>query len=231
MKTNSKKELEEIREEAEFIFNTEYPVDMPYEEPKVITLKKKDGSSLNMKRAQLGEWLEELLKPNGIYFLDFDFSKPDDYNLHYLDHDNGKLMEMNMPAIEYHDEDPKKEFMDKLIFDLTLFQSGEPIVVFGKASFADALKNIAEIYYEYAVDIDSIIDRLVDMEQIFKEQYYWDSRFKGNTVKAIYPVLCSGGTYKAPIVCNSLAMYKIYMAILSIYLQAHVPVDTMKMVA
>ena len=103
--------------------------------------------------------------------------------MHYLDHGNGKLMQMNMPPIANIGEDPKREFLEKLIFDLNLFNSSEPIVVYGKSSFEDVLNQLSELYYEYADEVDSILERLVDMEQVFTEQWYWDSRFKGNTIK------------------------------------------------
>ena len=147
MKTNNRNSimLGQTNKDTELIFNSEMSMDMPFSGRKVINLKKKDGSSLNVKRHMLGSWIESIVEPSGVYFLDFDHSKIDNYNMHYLDHSNGKLMEMNMPPIAYTGEDPKKEFLDKLIFDLNLFGSDEPIVVYGKSSFEDILNQLSEL--------------------------------------------------------------------------------------
>lgn len=176
---------------------------------------RKSGDSLKISSRGLQDWMEPLNKANGIYFLDIVDAKK--YNIHFKDHETGKLMEMCFPAEMENSDEPEKGFLEKLLFDLSLFQETEPIVVFNKCSVENNLLKITEKYFEFKNDVDLIIERLVDMEQVFKESYC-DSSFRDITTESIYEVLFPSQFNSFPN-SNSHAMYKIFMAIQNIHLQ------------
>jgi hypothetical protein len=209
--------------------NPENYIDFPLTVPKLVKLNRKDGSKLTMKPRLLGDWLATVDESNGVYFMEFDSANLDNYELYYSGPANERPLEMKMVHSVNENENPKKEFLERLIFDLTLFEGDEPIVVWEKSLFVDALKQLSEKYYEYADEVDSILERLVDMEQVFKEQWHWDSRFNGNTVKSVHSALYP--SHNGKIKAISIAMYDIYQAIENIYFQIDEQLVRMNMAA
>lgn len=231
MKINSKNSntVDQFEKALERIVNTENFMDLPPSVPKTVKMKRNDGSILSIKPRLLENWLDSINEMNGVYFMEFDFSDFKTYDLYYSGPANDELLKMAMPHSDNSFDDPKKDFLDKLIFDLTLFNSTEPIVVWDKSLFTDALKQLSELYYEYADEVDCILERLVDMEQVFMEHWYSDSKFRGNTVKAIHSVLYPND--RDEIESIPMAMYEIYTAIENIFFQIPIQMEIMKMAA
>jgi len=132
-------------------------------------------------------------------------------------------MTMDIPEGIISKDEPDKGLLESLIIDLTLFKGSESIVVWNKESVGNYLKELSKAYSEYASEIDSIIERLVDMEHVFAEKWYDDSRFDSNHMKSVYKTLFPDGVKSSP----SYSMYQMFAALNCILLQ----VSSMKIAA
>ncbi len=177
--------------------------------------------SLSIKCRSIQDWIKEVDNLNGIYFLDM--PSLEKYSLHFKDNETGKLMAMEIPKGIISNDEPDKGLLESLIFDLTLFQGTESIVVWNKEAVSNDLKKLAVAYAEYAKEIEAILDRLMDMEHVFAEKWYDDSRFDSHVMKSIYAVLFPKGVKSSP----SHSMYKMFTALHCILFQ----VSALKMAA
>jgi hypothetical protein len=176
---------------------------------------------LIIKYGSLEEWIGSLNKSNGVYFLDL--ASLEKYSLHYKDNETGKLMTMNIREGILSNDEPDKCLLESLILDLTLFQGAEPIVVWNKEAVSTDLNKLAKAYTEHAKEINALIERFIDMEHVFAEKWYDDSRFDSNTMKAIYKTLFPEGIKAS----TSYSMYQMFTALHCILFQ----VSAVKMAA
>jgi len=179
--------------------------------------KKKLENKLSIQGYDLREWLDSLTNSNGIYFLDM----PDagTYSLHYRDHLTAKLMELDYPEEIKEVEDVRKEFLESMLFDLSLFPD-DPILVFDNETVEKKLRDLAAIYYEHASAIDYIIGRLVntDVKEVFQSTYK-DSRVKEISIGGIYHALYPGTSISFSKAQGSNGIYLIFLAIQSVFYQ------------
>jgi len=183
--------------------------------------QKKKDDKLSIKCRSLQDWINEVDNSNGIYFLDM--PSLEKYSLHYKDNETGKLMALEIPEDIISSDEPDKGLLESLILDLTLFQGEESIVVWNKEAVSNDLKKLAAAYTEHAKEIEAILERLVDMEHVFAEKWYDDSRFDSHVVKSIYAVLFPKGEK----ISASYSMYQMFTALQCILLQ----VSALKMAA
>jgi hypothetical protein len=82
--------------------------------------------------------------------------------------------------------DPRPELIAAIVADISTTGS---IVVYHKSFEASLLKKMAKDFPEYATQLESIADRLWDLEDIFKH-HYKHPKFRGSTsIKKVLPVL------------------------------------------
>ena len=177
--------------------------------------------SLSIKCRSIQDWINEVDNSNGIYFLDM--PSLEKYSLHYKDIETGKLMAMEIPEGIISSNELDKGLLESLILDLTLFQGAEAIVVWNKEAVSNDLKKLAAAYTEHAKEIEAIIERLIDMECVFAEKWYDDSRFDSHIMKSIYAVLFPKGVK----ISASYSMYQMFTALHCILFQ----VSALKMAA
>ncbi len=176
---------------------------------------------LSIKCRSLQDWINSVDNSNGIYFLDMPALEK--YSLHYKDNETGKIMTMHIPEGILSNDEPDKRLLESLILDLALFQGAESIVVWNKVAVSKDLEKLGAAYTEHAKEIEAIINRLVDMEHVFSEKWYDDSRFDSHVMKSIYAVLFPKGVK----ITASYSMYQMFTALHCILFQ----VSALKMVA
>ncbi len=72
------------------------------------------------------------------------------------------------------------------------------IIVWHKSFECSKNKEMAKRYPEHEAFLTSVNDRIYDLEDVFKKQYYVEKDFKGKTsIKSVLPVLVPELTYKA----------------------------------
>jgi hypothetical protein len=148
-------------------------------------------------------WFKPLKKAKGAYFMDFETIAPSvplyngdkaftqivtQYSMHYLDKKTKGLTHMDFLAEP--GKDPRREFIKSLLMDVTLFDEDAPVIVYNKTFEKTRLKELADLFPEYEIEIEILISRLMDMMDIFRS-YYYDPAFKGGySIKTVLPVLC-----------------------------------------
>ena len=153
---------------------------------------KKPENRLSIRGYELKEWLQHLTGSTGVYFLDMGTDQGN-YSMHFRHHASGKVMELDCQEELKESEDRSKEFLEAMLFDLSLFPE-EPILVLNSDAVETTLRNLAATYYERAKEIDCIIGRLVnvDMKKLFESGIYSDSRVKEFSIDSIYQALYPG---------------------------------------
>ena len=115
---------------------------------------------------------------------------PFQWSLHHVNQD-GKAMHEEFLALG--DINPKLEFVTTLIDALA--GTDGPIVVY--SSFEKStLNNISEQLPDFAIDIQSIIDRLVDLLPVVRENTYFRDYNGSFSIKSVTPVLAPHLSYK-----------------------------------
>jgi len=182
--------------------------------------KKKRPEQLTIHGYKLRNWLDSLQDSDGIYYLDLDAAGFKQYSMHYCDHVNKKVMELDYHAEPKDIEDERKEFLEALLFDLCLFPN-ERILVFNRVQTEECLRNLAAIYYEHIQAVNSIISRLtsIDMLQVFKGGIYQDTGIKEFTIDGIYRNLYPGTSRTFAKAQGSYGMHLIILAVKSIIYQ------------
>lgn len=195
--------------------NNNFPALMSLKETKM-----KSSEQLSIHGYKLSNWLDSLKDSNGIYYLDIDVAGLTQYSMHYCDHFNDKVMELDYHSEPLDCEDARKDFLDALIFDLSLFPD-EPILVFNRVKIEECLRNLSTIYYEHAGSVNSIIHRMitVDMQEVFKSDMYHEPGIREFTIDGIYLALYPGTSRTFAKAQGSYGMHLIILAVQSIFYQ------------
>jgi predicted RecB family nuclease len=150
-------------------------------------------------------WFKPLKKAKGIYFMDFETIAPsiplDDgykskpftqipfqYSCHYLDKKTQQLTHMDFLA--QPGSDYRRNFIKSLLLDINLFDEDAPVLVYNKTFEKTRLKELAELFPEFEDDIQAVINRLVDMMDVFRSWYYHPAFKGGFSIKVVLPALC-----------------------------------------
>lgn len=161
--------------------------DIPLTELQEIQKKNK----LHIDKEKIKEFLTTLKPP--LYFLDFETfttaiplfdnirpyqQVPCQYSLHADKHHE---------FIETRAVDPRKEFITNLI---KVIGDKGSVIVYNQSFEKTILKNLAEAFPEYKVQIDKILERIVDLRIPFKEFSYYNPVQEGDcSLKTILPIL------------------------------------------
>jgi len=180
---------------------------------------RKPQSQLSIQGYELRKWLDHLNGSSGVYFLDMAMDR-NNYSLHFKHHATSKLMELDCQEGLGESHDAKKELLQALLFDLSLFPD-EPVLAFDSDLMETTLRNLSAIYPEHRPEIECAIGRLVniDLKKVFETGIYHDSRIREISVDGIYHVLYPGSCRTFTKEQSSYGAYLIYIALQSIFYQ------------
>ncbi len=156
-------------------------------------------------RPKLQAFLDGMNYP--LYYLDFEtvahpippqdglrpYSQlPFQYSLHIQGRPGGELEHrgyLAQPGI-----DPRSEFLEQLLQDTP----GEgDIVVYHRPFEKGVLSDLANLYPEYSTELESRIERMVDLLDPFRNRWYWHPQMGGsNSLKDVLPVFAGDLSYK-----------------------------------
>ena len=107
---------------------------------------------------------------------------PFQYSLHV---DDGKKLD-HYEFLADSNKDPREELVKQLVKDMP---STGSIVTFFMSFEKGVIKKLAEQFPKYAKELNSMIDRIVDLQVLFKKFHYHHADQKGsNSLKAVLPV-------------------------------------------
>ena len=125
---------------------------------------------------------------------------PFQYSLHV---DDGKSLK-HFEYLASDDKDPRRELVEKLVKDIS--PTGD-VIVFNKTFEIGILKKLILKFPEFTKELQSIIDRVVDLQVVFKKFHYYHPSQKGsNSLKDVLPVF-SDKKYTSLDVQNGIAAY------------------------
>ncbi len=162
------------------------------------------NQTITINDVAIKDFLSELTSP--LYYLDFetynaavpmfDHCRPYQqmlfqYSLHIQSAIGEEIVHKEFLADT--DGDPRIPFVEHLIKDIG---SGGDIVVFNQAFEKTRLKEIARDFPQYALEIEDIIFRLVDLMRPFQSRQYYDPGQRGSySIKKVLPSLVPGFSY------------------------------------
>ncbi|WP_287588059.1 DUF2779 domain-containing protein [Candidatus Borrarchaeum sp.] len=151
---------------------------------------------------QLKVKLESILWPT--FYLDFEtfltpvplFPKiapytqsPTQYSIHKCS-EPGQIID-HFEYLADHHRDFRKEFAEHLIKDL---RGKGSIVVYSNFE-KTIITNLVEVYPDLSKDLNSLIDRLVNLEHMIKKNFYHPNFHGSTSVKTVLPALVPGMSY------------------------------------
>ena len=106
---------------------------------------------------------------------------PFQYSLHV---DDGKEVK-HFEYLASDDKDPRRELAEKLIKDMPAKGN---VIVFNKTFENMILKKLIVSFPEHEEKLQSIIDRIIDLQVLFKQFHYYHPSQKGSaSLKAVFP--------------------------------------------
>ena len=155
-------------------------------------------------KVSIKEFLSDITYP--LYFMDFETfmpaipmfngSKPYQqipfqYSLHYI-RDNGSTLE-HFEFLADATGDPRIPFITKLLNDT---RNDGIILVYNKSFEISRLKEIAQDFPEFSLEIEKRINRIADLMIPFQKRYYYTPEMKGSySIKYVLPALVRGLSY------------------------------------
>ena len=157
-------------------------------------------NSVFINKIEIKKWIDSLNYP--LYYLDFESfqtaiplfnnSRPYQqicfqYSLHIQNLENDNIEKIKHKDFLYQDKcDPREDFIKNLIEDLNDVGS---IIVYNKTFEITRLKELSKDFPIYEPKIKLIINRIVDLYDIFKNFWYYHPLQKGSTsIKTILPL-------------------------------------------
>ncbi|KPK26582.1 MAG: hypothetical protein AMJ61_08445, partial [Desulfobacterales bacterium SG8_35_2] len=90
--------------------------------------------------------------------------------------------------------DPRRSFIDKLLFDARPCRT---VLVYNQAFEVTRLQELADLFPEYAEDIEAIIARIVDLMVPFRNRdYYVKAMCGSHSIKHVLPALVPDLSYE-----------------------------------
>ena len=151
-------------------------------------------------KEKIKDFLDTIKYP--LYFLDFESYLPcippfdgyhpymqtiTQYSLHILEKEGGELKHKEFLA--YPDENPIKSTCEHLIKDIPYGDKGS-VLVYNKGFEGARMREAICMYPEMKKELQSIIDRIVDLGDPFKNKWYYNHNFNGSwSIKVVLPTL------------------------------------------
>lgn len=200
----SKKKLEELIDSSIFLIE-DVPEDFPLSDKQKNQVMATQLNKIFIKKEEIKSFLDTMIMP--LSFLDYEtfaagiprFSGFSSFNqitfqfsLHILEDKNKEPKHFEF--IFTKNENPDEEFILALIEKLP--NSGS-IIVWNKSFEMGRNKDLIKRNPEYKIALENINSRMIDLMDIFSEQYYVHPKFKGKTsIKYILPVIAPELSYK-----------------------------------
>jgi len=109
---------------------------------------------------------------------------PFQYSLH-IEGKNGELQ--HREYLHDNPSDPRKPLIEKLVQDI---RSKGTVLAFNASFEIMVLKNLRKSFPQYTKEINSIIDRMVDLAEPFKEKHIYSRNMAGSySIKKVLPVM------------------------------------------
>jgi hypothetical protein len=180
------------------------PEDAPLSSKEWQQVKAELDHSTSIDKPGIRSFLADLKYP--LYYLDFESMNPAvplfdnsrpyqqicfQYSLHIQENPGGETIHREFLADA--DGDPRIPFIEQLIKDL----EGEGnVLVYHQAFEIPRLKEIARDFPQYAIEIEDIINRIVDLIIPFRSRQYYVPELKGSySIKDVLPALVPGFSY------------------------------------
>lgn len=161
-------------------------------------------------KKELRDWIDKVSVKKFIWFLDMEidspiiplqnskkpFSKyPFIYTLQYSDLNSNRTGSFQKIIPISLSTQTAREVSNFFISHIKL-NTDAPIIVGNMNKIKECFDNLAIVSPELSQEIGKIIKRLVDIQFIFTEHFYYDPKFKGSSyIKEIAPVMCPEISY------------------------------------
>ena len=152
-------------------------------------------------KKEIKEFLDKLKYPQ--FYLDFEsvqspipiYQKTNSYqqvvtqySLHIIEKEGGEIQHKEFLA--YPDSNVVKDVATQLIKDIPK-EKGGSVIVYNKSFENTRMKEMIEMYPEFTDGLQSIIDRVQDLDEPFKQHSYYEKALNGShSIKSVLPTLC-----------------------------------------
>lgn len=181
------------------------PDDIALSELQFVQVKVERDGHPHVDRAKIKKFLGELKHP--LWFLDFEtygFAIPEydgtwsyqalpfQFSLHVQEREGGDIRHVEFLHMEK--SDPRRALAEAMI--AAIGDQGNVVVYY--APFEKTrIKEMIEAFPDLRVKLESILDRIWDLETPFSKKWYYDRRFEGrSSIKNVLPVLVPDMSYK-----------------------------------
>jgi predicted RecB family nuclease len=174
------------------------PDEYPNSDKQRIQIESYKSQSIYIDHESIQSFLHELHYP--LYFMDFETYSPAipiyensrpyqaipfQYSLHVKENEQAELKHhefLGMPQ-----EDPRQQFINRLLSDIG---NEGTIIVYHKSFEKGILEALIEIFPEHEKEIQSIIDRIIDLMIPFQKMHYYTSDMRGSySIKEVLPAV------------------------------------------
>jgi|GEM_PF-5786301 hypothetical protein len=156
------------------------------------------------KTDELNSWLNNINKQGRVWFLSIELaypvlpmhenakpftSVPFQFSLKYQKSGSVNYTPYDFLNIVPSEPDSTLVFLLNLIEKLSLDVEA-PIIIYGSKRIKKCLTNLATWYPGYSRVINNILSRLIDLQEVFEECWYYHPKFKGSTeLSRIAPIM------------------------------------------
>jgi len=147
--------------------------------------------SIVIRREVLKEWLDRLMSKSGVYYLDIDterspiplFEGDKPFGVNIV---GSRIASCLDGSSELSPEERFKPFplnhkLQVVIDMVKKCKEDWPIVVYGRTALDKIISQGVENVPELADTLQGLSAKIVDLEEVFREKWYYDPRFKGST--------------------------------------------------
>jgi len=158
----------------------------------------------HIERDNIRDWLGQLNYP--LLFMDFETFMPGvplynnsspyqqipfQFSVHQQSVKNGPIT--HLAFLGEPETDPREEFIVQLI---AVTKGKGSVLVYNKAFECTRLKELQDLFPQYARDIDRILNRIIDLMEPFQKKWYYTPQMKGSySIKSVLPALVPEMSY------------------------------------
>ncbi|MDG2369108.1 MAG: DUF2779 domain-containing protein [Flavobacteriales bacterium] len=183
------------------------PTDYPLSKNQKIQVSCEQSNEKIINEIKISNFISELQLP--LYYLDFETfssavpifnnSKPYEhmvfqFSLHIQKERNGKTTHYEHLAVA-DGSDPRLNFIKNLIKSCR--GSGD-IIVYNKSFESSKIKQLAEAFPEYEIELKQLISRIKDLMVPFQKKWYYKKEMKGSySIKNVLPAMINNLSYES----------------------------------